>query len=161
MFEKFGEFNSYQEINELAVNLSNEGDVNSIKELAKENGIPEEIADLFIGGDIEMLCDAMTAAYGKIDVECKELKTEEIMADWADYIKACCFSSEEMAAAVRTKGKTLEGCIATLLKWSFGHQKTINGKILKEANIKANKVTLGIPGMGTAKKLIREYYMGK
>lgn len=161
MFEKFGEFDSYEEINELAVNLSNEGDMNSIKEVAKENGIPQEIADMFINGDIPMLCDAMTAATGKIDVECKKLKPEEIMEDWVDYIKVCCFSSEEMAIAVRRKGKTLEGCIAELLKWSFGHQKPIDGKILKAAKVTAGRVTMGIPGIGTAKKLIRKYYLGK
>ena len=35
MFDKFGEFNSYQEINELAVNLRKEGDAASIIALAK------------------------------------------------------------------------------------------------------------------------------
>lgn len=161
MFDKFGEFNSFEEINELAVNLSNEGDIESIRALAKENGIPEEIAEMFVNGDIQMLCDAMTAATGKLDVECEKLKPEEIMKDWVDYIKACCFSSEEMAAAVRKKGKTLEGCIAELLKWSFGHQMPIDKRILKAAKVNAGRVTLGIPGMGTAKKLIREYYLGK
>ena len=40
MFDKFGEMNSYTEINELAANLLQEGDLDSLKELAKENGIP-------------------------------------------------------------------------------------------------------------------------
>ena len=40
MFEKFGEFDSCEEINELSVNLSNEGDTDSIYALAQENGIP-------------------------------------------------------------------------------------------------------------------------
>lgn len=160
MFDKFGEFDSYEEINELAVNLSNEGDVTSIKEVAKENGIPQEIADMFINGDIPMLCDAMTAATGKIDVECAALRPEEIMADWIEYIKACCFGGDEMAQAVRRRGKSLEGCIAELLKWSFGHQKEVDKKILTAAKVSAGRVTLGIPGMATAKRIIRDYYMG-
>ena len=41
MFEKFGEFDSYGEINELAENLLNEGDTESLKVMAKENGIKE------------------------------------------------------------------------------------------------------------------------
>ena len=41
MFTKFGEMNSYKEINELVENLFNEGDIKSLKEMAKENGIPE------------------------------------------------------------------------------------------------------------------------
>lgn len=39
MFDKFGEFDSFSEINELAENLLNEGDIESIKVVAKENGI--------------------------------------------------------------------------------------------------------------------------
>lgn len=160
MFEKFGELDSYEEINELAINLSNEGDTDSIYALAQENGIPREIAEMFVAGDAPEICDAMTAAIGKIDVECAALKPEEIMADWVEYIKACCFSDDEMAQEVRRKGKSLEGCIAELLKWSFGHQTEINEKILKAAKVTAGRVTLGIPGMARAKKIIRNYYMG-
>lgn len=160
MFEKFGEFDSYEEINELAINLSNEGDTDSVYALAQENGIPREIAEMFIAGDAPEICDAMTAAIGKVDVECDTLKPKEIMADWVEYIKSCCFGSDEMARAVRRKGKTLEGCIAELLKWSFGHQKEIDKKILTAAKVTAGRVTLGIPGMARAKKIIRNYYMG-
>ena len=39
MFDKFGEMDSFGEINELADNLFNEGDTASIKTMAKENGI--------------------------------------------------------------------------------------------------------------------------
>ena len=160
MFEKFGEFDSCEEINELAINLSNEGDMDNIYALAQENGIPWEIAEMFITGDVPEICDAMTAAIGKIDVECVTLKPEEIMADWVEYIKACCFDHEEMARAVRQKGKSLEGCIAELLKWSFGHQKEIDKQILQAAKVTTGRVTLGIPGMATAKQIIRNYYIG-
>ena len=37
MFEKFGEMDSYKEINELADNLFNEQDIDSFKEMAAEN----------------------------------------------------------------------------------------------------------------------------
>ena len=43
MFTKFGEMNSYKEINEQAENLFNEGDIKRLKEMAKENGIPEDM----------------------------------------------------------------------------------------------------------------------
>ena len=42
MFEKFGEMSSCREINELAENLLNEGDIQSLKVMAQENGIPED-----------------------------------------------------------------------------------------------------------------------
>lgn len=45
MFDKFGEMSSYTEINELAANLLQEGDLDSLKELAKENGSAGEKTD--------------------------------------------------------------------------------------------------------------------
>ena len=44
MFEKFGELNSFGEINELAENLFNEGDTESLRAMAKENGIQSDFA---------------------------------------------------------------------------------------------------------------------
>lgn len=156
---KFGEFDSLEEINELAENLFNEGDTDSIKVMAAENGIPEEMIQLYINGEIPVLCDAMTAALGKLEVEAQELKPEEIMLDWLEYIRSQCMDNEQLALQVRKKEKSLKGCIAALLKWSFAHQQQISGDILKAANVHA-KVTLGIPGMGQAKKIIRDYYLG-
>ena len=90
MFEKFGEFDSFKEINELAENLFNEGDIDSLKAMAKENGIQEELVEMYLQGDLPMLCDAVTAAIGKIEIEAAELKPKEIMEDWVEYLKGQC-----------------------------------------------------------------------
>lgn len=161
MFDKFGEMNSYKEINELADNLFNEGDQESLKEMAKENGIMQEFVEMYLQGDIPVLCDPLTAALGKIDVEAEELKPKEIMEDWVEYLRGQCMENEILAHQVRKKGKSLKGCIAALLKWSFANQVPVGQDILKEAGVKAGRVTLGIPGMARAKKIITEYYMGK
>lgn len=161
MFDRFGEFGSAEEINETAVNLRKEGDTEGIMALAEENGIDGEIAEVFISGELFYLCDAMTAAIGKVDVESGELKPKEIMLDWTEYIKARCFEDSRMAAAVRSKGKSLKGCIAALLKWSFGNQIPVDKDILKKAKVNVDRVTLGIPGIGTAKRIITEYYLEK
>lgn len=161
MFERFGELESAKEINKLAVNLFNEGDVESLRVMATENGIPEAFVDLFCAGEIPELCDTMTAALGKIEVESSELQPKEIMEDWVEYLKSQCMENELMAYSVRKKGKSLKGCIAALLKWSFGNQIPVEKEILKAAGVTAGRVTLGIPGMGTAKRIIREYYLGK
>lgn len=159
MFDKFGEMDSYKEINELADNLFNEQDINSFKELAAENGIEECVVALYLSGDLPELCDAESAALGKIEVECQELKPKEIMQDWVEYIKARCMAQPKIALAVRKKGKSLKGCIAALLGWSFKNQIPIDKDILKAAGVTAGRVTLGIPGMGQAKKIIKEYYL--
>ncbi len=160
MFEKFGEMSSAEEINALAENLFNEGDTESLIAMAKENGLAEEFAQAYIEGEIPKICDAQSAAAGKLAVEAQELQLKEIMLDWMGYIEAQCLEDEEFARAVRSKEKSLKGCIAAILKWSFANQIPIGAEIIKAAGIKAGKVTMGIPGMGQARKIIREYYGG-
>lgn len=157
MFDIFGEFDSFEEINQAAEGQFNEGDLESLKILAKENGIPEEYADMYAEGMIPYLCDAQTAALGKIDIESAELKPKEIMEDWVEYLKYL-VDDEKIALRIRKKGKSLKGMIAALLTWSFGNQQKIDKDILEAAGVKA-RVTLGIPGMGRAKQIIKDYYL--
>lgn len=105
MFTKFGEMNSYKEINELAENLFNEGDIKSLKEMAKENGIPEDMTEMYLQGEIPQLCEAMDAALGKIDVEVRELKPQEIMLDWVEYLRGQCMENEMLAFQVRKRAR--------------------------------------------------------
>lgn len=159
MFDKFGEFDSVKELNMCAEGLRTEGDLASLAELAVENGIDKEDAQDYAEGCVDKFVTPLMAAMGKLQVECQELKPKEIMADWVEYIKTQCMESEMMAVAVRRKGKSLKGCIAELLKWSFGNQIPVDKDVLAAAGVKASKVTLGIPGMGTAKRIITDYYM--
>lgn len=162
MFEKFGEFDSYEEINRAAAAQLAEGDLEAVMAIAEENGIDKEDAEDFVDGAVETLVNPLMAALGKIAVEEKELKPYEIMLDWISYIRIRCAESEEVALAVRKKGKSLKGCIGELLKWSFRNAKPVDPEIVKAAGLPngVNRVTLGIPGMGQAKKLITEYYLG-
>ena len=160
MFDKFGEFDSFNEINELAENLLNEGDIESLKVVAKENGIQADFVDLYANGEIPELCDKLTAALGKIDVEAAELKPKEIMEDWVEYLRGQCMENELLAHNVRKERQDIEGCIAAILMWSFKNQQTVDKDIIKAAGVSASKVTLGIPGMARAKKIITDYYMG-
>ena len=161
MYETFGEFDSVEELNATAEGLKAEGDLESLKILAKENGLDEMDAEDYMDDVLPELANRLLAAVGKLSVEEKELKPCEIMEDWINYIRVCCSESEEMQKAVRRKGKSLESCIATVLKWSFAHQYQIPDQIKKAAGVSAGKVTLGIPGSATVKKIITEYYLGK
>ena len=160
MFDRFGEFDSSDEINEIAVNLRKEGDNESIQILAKENGIEIAMADMFINGDLLWLCEPLDAALGKIEIEKKEIAFTEIIDDWCEYIKCCCMNDNEFAIKVRSKKKSLKGAIAVLLKWSFKNMKDVDKDIVKASGISAGRVALGIPSQKTVKKLITEYYMG-
>lgn len=157
MFDRFGEFDSAEEINEAAKGLVREGDIDSLKVLCRENGIDEDMMQAFLDGDIPFLTDNMSAALGKIEIESKELKPKELVEDWIEYIKAQCMEHEDIAIAVRKKGKNVKGCIVELLRWSFKNRYDVDPEIAKAAGIN-QKVQMGIPGMGTAKKLILDYY---
>lgn len=159
MFDKFGEFDSFEEMNRAAAAQLAEGDIEAILAIAAENGIDEEEAQAYIDGDEEELVSPLMAAYGKLDVEAAELKPYEIMEDWLSYIKLRCAEDPAMALAVRKKGRSLKGCIGELLKWSFKNAKPVDPDIAKAAGINV-RVTLGIPGMGRAKQIITEYYLG-
>lgn len=160
MFDTFGEFDSFEEINRAAAGQKEEGDKEALIDLAAENGIDKEDAEDYFDNIIPELCTPLIAAMGKLDIEEEDLKPKDIMADWLGYIRTLCADSEEIQLAVRRKEKSLKGCIGVLLRWSFGHQQDVDTEIIKAAGVKAGKITLGIPGMGTAHKLIREYYTG-
>jgi hypothetical protein len=158
MFDVFGNM-QYEELNKTAEGLKNEGDTDNLKKLAEENGIDAMYAEMYAGGGLEEFCDAASAAIGKIDVEAGELKPVEIVSDWVEYIRTGCLDNEEFAVAVRRKDRTLKGCIAELLKWSFSNRYKVDKDVVKAAGVTGAGVEMGIPGMGTAKKLIREYYL--
>ena len=66
MWEKFGEFDSAEEINLAAAAQLAEGDKEAILLIAKENGIDEEDAQDYIDGMAPALCTPMMAAMGKL-----------------------------------------------------------------------------------------------
>ena len=159
MFEKYGEFDSYEEINRAAAAQLAEGDTEAIYAIAEENGIDREDAEDYIDGDAAELVTALMAAQGKLKIETAELQPKEIMADWLDYIQIQCFEDQEMRLAVRRKGKSLKECIGKLVKWSLDHAENVDKDIIKAAGLPSwaqNGCKLGIPGIGTAKQLIKE-----
>lgn len=162
MYEIFGELDSMEEINKTAEGLKNEGDHKNLYQLAQENGIDAAFVDMYLDGTLEKLCcDVATAALGKIDVEAAVLKPVEIIADWVEYIRTLCSDDEAFARAVRSREKSLKGCIGNLLGWSFKKKYRVDQDIIKAAGIGQVRVEMGIPGMGTAKKLIKQYYLAK
>lgn len=172
MFDVFGEFDTVEELNMAAEGLKNEGDTENLYKLAEENGIERAEAEMYQVGAIPMLCcDVATAAMGKIDVEAAELNPQEKILDWVNYIKGECFKNDDMARAVRRKGKNLKGCLGKLLAWSCNHSYKIHPDIVEAAGADFKKMVGAkgaqrveveecTPGEGTAKKLIKEYYLG-
>lgn len=177
LYAKFGEFDSAAEINRKAEELFGAGNIDGLRELACENGIPDDFTEMYIGMEIETLCDDQTAAMGKIDMEVDEMEPVEIVSDWADYIRAQCMEDDFFCRQVRRRGKSLEGCIAQIAIWSLINAKPLPAAVIKamEQAAKEHKKELeaagiqpqwikytktGAPGSARTRQLIREYYMG-
>lgn len=160
MFEVFGEFDSAEEINKAAAAQLAQGDTQAVRDIAKENGLDPADAEDYITGDVTELCNPLMAALGKIKIEEDELKPVELVQDWVNYIKAQVTEHPDMAIAVRKKGKTVKGCIAELLKWSYKNCYVVDKDIVKAAGIGNANVKMGIPGMGHAYEIIKAYYLG-
>lgn len=160
MFEKFGEFNSAEEINATAEGLKEEGDTESLYVMAKENGLEKEDVDDYLDGYTNELVNPLMAALGKIAVEEENLKPKHIMVDWVNYIKTQCAEKEAVAISVRMRGKSIKGCIATILKYSFSIRAAVDKDICSAAGINNARVDLGIPNAAKVKELIDTYYLG-
>lgn len=107
---EYGEMDSLEELNAKADELKAAGDSEGVIRLAKENGIDEDLADMYIQGMLPTLCpDLMTAAVGKLDVEIKELdsKNSEVGTGIAEYLKQKAMEDDDIARAIRKKGKDL------------------------------------------------------
>lgn len=146
LFQIFGEFDSAEEINLAAAGLKEEGDIEGLGTLAKENGLDADEVEMYLAGETEELTDVLGAAIGKLMVE-KEHENNVLVDDIVDYLMANC-EDEKMARAVRKKGK----------------------RTMKAAELVANeakKHKINIPGGGTCNycgpmkgyQIIRNYYV--
>ena len=168
MFEKFGEFNSAEEINRAAKQQLVEGDTDAILVVAKENGIDADDANDYIDGFIEELVTELSAAVGKIEVESEYLKIDGILKDWTGAILQQCTESPEFCVAVRSKEKSLKGCMAALIKFAFENKVQVSDEIVKATKIMHNgkeeqmraPLYLGVPNNAQTKKIVRDYYLG-
>lgn len=166
MFDKFGEFDSVEEMNRAAAAQLAEGDTEAIIAIALENGLDKEDAEDYIDGCTSELATPLIAAVGKLKVEEKELELGGILRDWKEQIVGMCMEDADMAAAVRRKGKTLTECMAELIKFSFENKVRVSDKIVNKTKVLHNgkleqmrkPLYLGIPNRTESRKIILEYY---
>lgn len=116
MYEKFGNFDSAEEINACAEGIKSAGKIEPLYELAKENGIPEFFAKEYMSGNTEKFVDWVNAAIGKLEIEAAEHKERYVPAGpVADYLKSLCIE-EQFARRVRRRTKSMEGCMEYIEK---------------------------------------------
>ena len=169
MFEKFGEFDSAQELNRAAAAQLAEGDTGAVLALAEENVIDPEDAQDYIDGAATELATPLMAALGKLAVEKRELEISGILGDWTEYIEEACAADPAMAAAVRRKGKSLQRAMAELIRFAFEHKVRVSDKIVSITKVTQNgrqeamrgPLYLGVPDRAQTKRLLRAYYLGE
>ena len=119
MFDKFGEFDSVEELNKAAKGFKDEGDFNSLYELAEENGIDKEDCEDYIAGDVEELATPAMATMGRLEVERREILKDKDVNKKIIRITIWQFVSTmaaelDMQTAIMKKGKRIEGVYKAL-----------------------------------------------
>lgn len=128
LFEKYGEFDSYKELNAAAAGQLEQGDTDALKELAKENGIDEWDVEDYIDGTIDELATVHSAAAGRlavfeIEIEKKSREERKPYEIILMFTKALCQHDEKLAAAVMKKGKRITEIFNELQNEASKHKK--------------------------------------
>ena len=147
MFDLYGNMTA-EEINRAAEGLLDEGDIEGMREMANENGLDPWMVEAYLDGEIPELCDATTAAIGKLEMEkqddnVKAYNTRIPAEPIVEYLKGQC-EKEEMALAIRLPEKSLMKCL-----------KHIEAEARK-------KVSRSRPWLSDAEvyQMAKEYYLG-
>ncbi|MEE1437747.1 MAG: hypothetical protein U0L24_02375 [Lachnospiraceae bacterium] len=167
MFDKFGEFDSAEELNAKAAELKAAGEEKRLVELALENGLDKEDAEDYMDGRYsKTLATTLQAAIGKLQIETKDLKLEGVLKDWVEEIKIMATEVPGMATAIRKKGKDLAGYIALTADSGYEHRAVVDKRIVaktKQAKkiVGSHEFSIGIPDKKTRRELAKKYYIGK
>lgn len=167
MFDKFGEFDSCEELNRAAAAQKEQGDEEALIALAEENGISREDAEDYYDGCMEQLTTPLEAAVAKLELEVKDLKIAGILEDWKEILIEMCAADTQIAVAVRKKGKRLAECMAALIRYSFENKQQVSDKIVNITTVTHNgkqekmrgPLYLGVPSRAKVKEIIRNYYL--
>lgn len=166
MFEKFGEFGSYEEINRAAAAQLAEGDTEALKLLAEENGIDEDDVDAYLNNEYEELCTSYTAAVGKIELEARIYDMKGTLKDYANELKLFARDDENLALAIRTKGKTVAQYMAILIDAAFANRVPVRKEIVEKTTevkkvVGTHELTEGNIDRNRRYELAKEYFEKK
>lgn len=165
MFDKFGEFDSCEEINRAAEAQLKEGDIEALKELAIENGFDPMDAEDYFCGALDPFCGIKDTALGKLKIEKEEMKLEREFILLEEELEKECMTDSAMAAGVRKKGKRLAEYLAMII--DKGYQDAITppqailDKVTAVPSQYRSQMKTGMPDKATRKEIMKEYYCGE
>lgn len=128
MFDIFGEFNSVEELNLAAKGFLDEGDLESLRKMAVENGIDSEDTEDYINGDTSELATLSMAAMGRLTIlEKEEIETKKELVEKMPLkvilaMLKTMMTEQEMQAAVMKKGKRMEVIYKAMRKEAQEHK---------------------------------------
>lgn len=108
--KEYAQYNTLQEINDLADKLLNDNEPEKVKALAGEKGLDPYMTELYLTGQLPLLVmDTMMGADAKLDTEVRELPEQnaELGAGIAEYMKQQVMEDEKLAEAVMDPDKHL------------------------------------------------------
>lgn len=164
MFDKFGEFDSWEEINRAAEAQKEEGDLEALKALAIENGFDEEDAEDFFKStdNTQPFCNVEYAALAKIRVEKNELKVEREFQLLTEELERACFSAGLLSLGVRRKGKRLAEYLAMIIDAGYRNAvtppKAILDKVTAVPSQYRSQIKTGMPSKAERMEIMKEYY---
>ncbi|MBR2561420.1 MAG: hypothetical protein IKF59_04435 [Lachnospiraceae bacterium] len=109
MFDKYGEFDSVEELNLAAEGFASEGDMESLRGLARENGIDEEEAEDYMAGEKEDFVTPYEAAIGRLKVQ--EGDAPQVLLT---ICAGLCADREDLCHAVMKKGRRVREAFEAL-----------------------------------------------
>lgn len=129
----FGDFANNSEINELAINLRKNNEMDEIRQLAKENDIPAERAEQFISGDILYLVDTSEDEnYEEVEENAVGEEADRTDEDYQDPSES---ETVENVADKATKNFTIDDVSAKLRKeltiYKDGDSKYVVEKLIE------------------------------
>jgi len=171
LYEKFGEFDSAEEINRAALAQISQGDYEAVKTIAKENGIDEGEAQDFLEGLYPELCGPFSAAVGKLHVEAEALGLPMTMQLWVEHIILMMEKDldledgldEVLMKGIRRKGKNMAELFGKLIVETSRTRKNTPAEIVTAARKIDSSIPSTLPIGDISKKrfeeIVREYYI--
>lgn len=162
MFDKFGEFDSAEEINRAAAAQKAEGDLEALKMLAIENGLDSEDAEDYMKDMLPELCTPTMAAIGKLKVEAENLKLEREFAMLKEELQMNCMSFSWLAVGIRKKGKSLAEYLAKIIDKGYQDAvtppKAILDKVTAVPSQYRDSMKTGMPDKKDRMEVMEKYY---
>lgn len=107
LFSKFGEMD-FEGLNEAAEGLKKEGDLDSLRALALENGLDPEDAEDYAAGDVKQLATLRQAALGRIKVQEEKTKIPRTAAGIIYGMARAMTTDPEACRAFMEKGSRID-----------------------------------------------------